>query len=366
MSRPARAVAALDVLAAAAQEVTRDPDAVREDAGSAEEVARLTGVIADEVRRAVLDQPGLAGALPPSTLARRLVAELRRRFLDSVTRRKTLPPTADVLAVLTGIEAVDRSVQAGWDQRFSERLSGPDGLALVVEVAHDLRSPLTSILFLAETLLRGRSGPVTALQERQLGLIYSAAFGLSSVASDVVELVRGRDHLLDLEPMPFSVTEIFESVRDIVRPMAEEKGLEVQLVPPVDPFRVGHPVAINRVLLNLVTNAIKFTDEGRVELSARDTGEEIVEFAVQDTGRGIPPQAMPLLFEPFRRRRRDQEYAFSGAGLGLSICRRFVEAMGSELEVETELGRGTRFQFSLRLPRPSHDTAPVLVPSNGV
>ena len=82
---------------------------------------------------------------------------------------------------------------------------GPDGLELVVEVAHDLRSPLTSILFLAETLQRARSGPVNPVQERQLGLIYSAAFGLSSVASDVIELARGGDRLVDLDPIPFSV-----------------------------------------------------------------------------------------------------------------------------------------------------------------
>jgi signal transduction histidine kinase len=228
-------------------------------------------------------------------------------------------------------------------------MSGPDGLELVVEVAHDLRSPLTSILFLAETLLRGRSGPVTALQERQLGLIYSAAFGLSSVASDVVELVRGRDRLADLEPMPFSLSDIFESVRDIVRPIAEEKGLEVRLTLPARPFRMGHPVALNRVLLNLVTNALKFTDEGTVELAAIERDPQ-VEFSVRDTGRGIPPQAMALLFEPFRRRQREGEYAFSGSGLGLSICRKFVEAMGSQLEVQTELGKGTRFHFALQLP----------------
>jgi signal transduction histidine kinase len=103
-------------------------------------------------------------------------------------------------------------------------------------------------------------------------------------------------------------------------------------------------------LLNLVTNALKFTDEGVVELAASEDGDHLVEFAVRDTGRGIPPQAMTLLFEPFRRRQHDREYAFSGSGLGLSICRKFVEAMGSELQVTTELGKGTRFAFALRLP----------------
>jgi signal transduction histidine kinase len=153
--------------------------------------------------------------------------------------------------------------------------------------------------------------------------------------------------------MPFSISDIIEAVRDIVRPIAEEKGLEVRVVLPQRPFRVGHPVAFNRILLNLTTNALKFTDEGHVELAAVEGPGDEVEFSVRDTGRGIPPQALELLFEPFRRRQRDREYAFSGSGLGLSICRKFVEAMGSDLRVETGQGQGTRFSFTLGLPEPS-------------
>jgi signal transduction histidine kinase len=173
---------------------------------------------------------------------------------------------------------------------------------------------------------------------------------LSSVASDVIELARGGDRLVDLDPIPFSVTDIFESVRDIVLPIAEEKGLGVRLSVPERDFRVGHPVALSRVLLNLTTNALKFTSEGYVEVVGKQgTGDEI-EFAVRDTGRGIPPQAMATLFEPFRRRQKQGEYAFSGSGLGLSICRKLVEAMGSELKVDTAPEYGTRFYFMLSLP----------------
>lgn len=337
-----------DLLAGAERRVALEAERVREDAATPDEVTRSAAALAAEVRARVagreVDEP-----LAPSALARRVLGLLRTGLVREAAEAAP-PPGADaLLALLVAVERVEERLAPTWDQHFAERMSGPDGLELVVEVAHDLRSPLTSILFLAETLLRGRSGPVTALQERQLGLIYSAAFGLSSVASDVVELVRGRDRLADLEPMPFSVSDIFESVRDIVRPIAEEKGLEVRLAPPARPFRVGHPVALNRVLLNLVTNALKFTDEGVVELSAAEHGD-VVEFAVRDTGRGIPPQAMALLFEPFRRRQREREYAFSGSGLGLSICRKFVEAMGSRLDVQTELGKGTRFHFALHLP----------------
>jgi len=339
---------ALELLEGAERRVATEADRVREDAATPDEVVRTAAALAAEVHARASGEAVIESS-PPSVLARRVLGMLRACFVSDVAAADPQPSTAELVPVLVALEQVEARLAPTWDQRFADRMSGPDGLELVVEVAHDLRSPLTSILFLAETLLRGRSGPVTALQERQLGLIYSAAFGLSSVASDVVELVRGRDRLADLEPMPFSVGDIFESVRDIVRPIAEEKGLEVRLMQPARPFRMGHPVALNRVLLNLVTNALKFTDEGTVELSAQERGEH-VEFSVRDTGRGIPPQAMALLFEPFRRRQREREYAFSGSGLGLSICRKFVEAMGSQLEVQTELGRGTRFHFALLLP----------------
>lgn len=337
-----------DVLSSAALQVEGGTDLVREDAVSAQEVSNLTAGLVSAIRQVAEGDAPPAG-VPSSTLSRRLLALLRCRFVEAAAAAPSAEPR-ELLGILWSIERLAASLEPSWHERFTDRLSGPDGLELVVEVAHDLRSPLTSILFLAETLLRGRSGPITPLQERQLGLVYSAAFGLSAVASDVVELVRGRDRLADLDPMPFSVMDIFESVRDIVRPIAEEKGLEVRILFPERPVRIGHPVALNRVLLNLITNALKFTDQGLVELAAVEgPGDEVV-FSVRDTGRGIPPRAMELLFEPFRRREREREYAFSGSGLGLSICRKLVEAMGSELAVETELGKGTRFHFMVPLP----------------
>jgi signal transduction histidine kinase len=313
-----------------------------------EVTAHLAQLCAAIRQQASGHNPDLA-ALPRNALSRRLVGLIRNAFIERAQALPS-PDAGQLLRMLAAIEQVSQRLEAEWSQHFADRLSGPDGLELVVEVAHDLRSPLTSILFLAETLQRARSGPVNPVQERQLGLIYSAAFGLSSVASDVIELARGGDRLVDLDPIPFSVTDILESVRDIVQPIAEEKNLTVRLATPEADFRVGHPVALSRVLLNLTTNALKFTAEGFVEVTARETAARAVEFSVRDTGRGIPPQSMATLYEPFRRRQKPGEYAFSGSGLGLSICRKLVEAMGSSLEVETAPDYGTRFHFVLDLP----------------
>ena len=235
-------------------------------------------------------------------------------------------------------------------QDLAACLAGPNGQELVVEMAHDLRSPLTAILFLAESLQNAENGPVTDSQRRQLGLIYSAALGLCATASDVLELARGGDRLLERGPLPFSVVEILNSVRGMVLPLAEEKRLEVQLVHPVPERRIGHARAVGRVLLNLATNAVKFTEAGFVEIAARPLGATRLEFSVRDSGEGIDAAVLPTLYQPFRKPAGGPRYYFSSAGLGLAICRKLVHAMGSTLRIETRPHWGTRFSFELELP----------------
>lgn len=352
---PAGAIA--DTVASALWEALRESvlwaeaewERVVEHASGADEATATLSQLSAAIRQEAAGVPADTGSVQRNALSRRLLGLIRAAFVERV-RRLPPPDPAQLIRVLHAIEVVGQHLEADWSQHFTDRLSSPDGLELVVEVAHDLRSPLTSILFLAETLQRGRSGPVNSVQERQLGLIYSAAFGLSSVASDVIELARGGDRLVDLDPIPFSVRDILESVRDIVQPIAEEKNLAVKVTTPEVDFRIGHPVALSRVLLNLTTNALKFTAEGFVEVSAVARTARCLEFSVRDTGRGIPPQSMATLFEPFRRRQKPGEYTFSGSGLGLSICRKLVEAMGSVMQVETSPGSGTRFYFVLDLP----------------
>jgi hypothetical protein len=321
------------------------------DAVDGAEVGAVLAVLARGIERRAAGRPADVSRAA-SVLGRRLLDLLRATLIDAWTADPPAPD--DQLRLLRAVEQVRAAIEPDWAQHFSARLSGPDGLDLVVELAHDLRSPLTSILFLAETLHRGQSGEINDVQRRQLGLVYGAALGLSSAASDVIELARGGDRLVDENPSPLSVTEVLEATRDIVRPIAEEKGLEVRIVPPATDHRLGHPLALSRVLLNLTTNALKFTDEGFVEIRARPTSLTRVEFAVRDTGHGINPDAMQALYQPFRRTRGRSGYYFSGTGLGLAICRKLVTAMGAELRVESKPDWGTRFYFEIELPPTSH------------
>lgn len=321
------------------------------------EVSELLGLVAAAIHHAWFAGAPDAPVRPKvdprihSALGRRLLELLRSEVVEGW--HDFTASDGDLLPLLVAMERVRVTIQPNWAQTFAQQLSGSDGLALLMDVAHDLRSPLTSILVLAETLQRGQSGPVNDVQRRQLGLIYTAALGLSSVASDIIEFTQGGDQLVDQEPAAFSVTAMLEAVRDIVRPIAEEKHLTIRLLAPTHDQRIGHPVALSRVLLNLTTNALKFTDEGYVEIVAQEVGGEgssRLEFAVRDSGRGIPPEKVTTLFQPLRKEMGRRGQLFSQTGLGLTICRKLATAMKSELKVESRIGWGTRFFFELDLP----------------
>ncbi len=132
--------------------------------------------------------------------------------------------------------------------------------------------------------------------------------------------------------------------------MAEEKGVELRILSPERDRCVGWPKQLSRVLLNLTTNALRFTEKGNVTVSAKRLEGDRIEFSVSDTGKGIPAEKLHSLFHPFQKSAYRSGYFFSGSGLGLSIAQRIVTRMGSELGVESTEGVGTRFYFELELP----------------
>jgi len=232
-------------------------------------------------------------------------------------------------------------------------LAETEAFRLVAEVAHDLRSPLTSILFLSEALRMGQSGNLTELQKRQLGLIYSAALGLAGVTNDLMTMAQEqRVGHLD-EAVAFSLNETFKAVNEMVAPMAEAKRIAIRFSVNCCGHRLGYAGPLGRVLLNLTTNAINFTpEEGSVEVLADPAERDTVQISVSDTGEGIAPEEMDRLFQPFQKSQGREGLFFAASGLGLSIVRRLLEAMDSELTLESKVGEGTRFSFLLNLPTP--------------
>jgi signal transduction histidine kinase len=294
-------------------------------------------------------------AITPAALvfSRPILDAFRTEFLESLKKdRSKRIDSHEMLAVLLTIDELANikhrsSGEVRRSGEFEERLASSDAMQAVLEVAHDMRSPLGAILFLVETLRAGQSGAISAVQERQLGLIYGAAFGLSGLASDIMEAARG-NLLTDGSPRPFSLSDIVQDVCAIVAPMAEEKRLELRKTYPTVDGRIGSVAAVHRVLLNLASNAVKYTDKGWVSIGCTELDDNRVEFWIEDTGRGIPDQVLSMLFKGFRP--GSSGMRFSSAGLGLAICRSLLEGMNSTLRVDTVPEEGTRFSFVLELP----------------
>jgi signal transduction histidine kinase len=287
---------------------------------------------------------------------RPLLDLLRRRILTAADAAGDQEAFAESHALLMALEQLHDHLCRDDLYRTVDQFGGTNALDLLVEVAHDMRSPLGSILFLVDRVRSGQSGPISEPQARQLGLAFSAAFGLSALASDIMELARGSGRLMGAEPVVFTLSEVFRKVEDMVRPVAEEKGLALHMMPPPRDTRLGHPAALSRVLLNLATNACKFTSQGNVTVEARALEGSRVEFRVRDTGRGVPRDVAARLYDAFRPRTGSGvlggEQAFSSAGLGLAICRKLVAAMGGELRLDERVKSGSCFRFGLDLPFP--------------
>ncbi len=287
-------------------------------------------------------------------MARPLLDIIRRQILHAAERAGDGEGYAESHALLMAVERVQDALHDDDLYAVVDRLSGAGALELLVEVAHDMRSPLGSILFLVDRVRSGSSGPVSEPASRQLGLVYSAAFGLSGLASDLMELSRGGGRLVGPDASEFSLAEVFRRVRELVQPVAEEKGLGLIIDTPPRDVRRGHPAALVRVLLNLATNACKFTAHGEVAVRAVMLSNEQVRFEVQDTGRGVPAEVAQRLYQTFRPRTgsgaSSGAVAFSSAGLGLALCRKLTAAMGGTLEMHSTDNQGTLFAFTLALP----------------
>jgi signal transduction histidine kinase len=281
----------------------------------------------------------------PPVIAREYVSSLKANFLSELAVTPDLKANEVVRTLIKLDEAEDawRRTDRG---KFISRLTGADCADAVVAIAHDIRSPLCSILLLVDALRRAEKSAPNPIRERQLGLIYGAAFGLSTTVSNLIGAARG-DGVVQGQPMPFSVSETMHSVATIVQPMCEEKGIPLGVEFPENDARVGHASAIQQALLNLASNALRYTDAGSVAMGCSELSADRVEFWVEDTGPGIPNDVLERLCYGFPP--EGVKLRFSSAGLGLAIVRTLVEAMGSTLQVDTGV-EGTRFSFVLSLP----------------
>jgi signal transduction histidine kinase len=218
----------------------------------------------------------------------------------------------------------------------------------LANMSHELRTPLNAVIGFSEVLLQRMFGELNDKQDEYLKDIYASGQHLLSLINDILDLSKIEAGRMELAPAPFHLPIALENAVTLVRERAARHGITLEL--DLDP-RLGELVGderkVKQVLLNLLSNAVKFTPEGgRMSLKAVLTNG-LVEISVSDTGIGIAPEDQAAIFEEFRQVGSDETRKQEGTGLGLTLAKKFVELHGGRLWVESELGRGSTFTFTL-------------------
>ncbi|HEY3949157.1 ATP-binding protein [Phenylobacterium sp.] len=222
--------------------------------------------------------------------------------------------------------------------------------AFLATMSHEIRTPLNGVLGMAQAI--GAQAKLPGQVREQVEVIRSSGEGLLAILNDILDLSRVEAGKLELESINFDLVALADGARSTFSPLAEAKGVGVELAvgPGVAGIYQGDPTRVRQILHNLISNALKFTEAGLIEV-ALSREDAVTRIEVRDSGVGIDAEALSRLFAKFEQADASTTRRYGGAGLGLSICRELAELMGGTIRAESEPGRGSSFIVTLPLPR---------------